>query len=378
MPVLSTIGAMAARGFGWLYQAAGVGYQAWVWGANASGQLADSTTVNKSSPIQIGTGANISVLAAGSASGAYVKTDGTLWMWGSGLSGRLGQGNTTNYSSPVQVGAGTTWLSVSLADNGATRALKTDGTLWGWGSNFNGELGVGTSGLNYSSPVQVGALTTWVETSGGNQFSLYRKSDGTIWSTGLNSNGQLGLGDTTSRSSPVQIGALTTWAFLGAAGPTAGAAIKTDGTLWAWGANASGQLGQGNTTQTSSPVQVGALTTWAKIQRRTGRASVAAVKTDGTLWMWGGNAFGQLGQGNITDYSSPVQVGAATYWTYAQSDFHTAAVTTSNQLWAWGDNSAGQLGQNNTTNRSSPVQVGAATTWVDLSVAAQITFALRS
>jgi alpha-tubulin suppressor-like RCC1 family protein len=132
-----------------------------------------------------------------------------------------------------------------------------------------------------------------------------------LWSWGFQNFGQLGLGDTASRSSPNQVGALTNWSS------TAGQylynlALKTDGTMWTWGYNDSGHLGLGNTTRYSSPKQIGALTTWAKISARFGGG--VAIKTDGTLWTWGGNGQGSLGLGDTTNRSSPVQVGTRTAW----------------------------------------------------------------
>jgi len=132
-----------------------------------------------------------------------------------------------------------------------------------------------------------------------------------LWSWGGNASGELGLGDTTDRSSPNQIGALTDWLNV-SLGRFHSVATKTDGTLWSWGKNQHGQLGTNNTTYRSSPVQVGALTSWLLVSA--GGYSSYAVKTDGTLWSWGLNAQGQLGLGNQTNYSSPKQIGALTTW----------------------------------------------------------------
>jgi len=145
-------------------------------------------------------------------------------------------------------------------------AIKTDGTLWGWGKNEFGQIGLGTSAAYVwvSSPAQVGALTNWSRVTAGGNFTIASKTDGTLWAWGQNNNGQLGQGNLTYRSSPVQVGALTTWLFA-AAGYIHTAVTKTDGTLWAWGGNAQGQLGLGNTVNRSSPVQVGALTTWKSV-----------------------------------------------------------------------------------------------------------------
>ena len=155
-----------------------------------------------------------------------VKTDGTLWAWGRAANGGLGDGTTVAKSSPVQVGALTTWATVLASTARHSLAVKTDGTLWSWGANFNGQLGLGNT-TSYSSPKQVGALTTWSKLSGGQVFSHAIKTDGTLWAWGdggaiftpgpyaylpaVPARGALGLGNTTVYSSPKQVGALTTW-----------------------------------------------------------------------------------------------------------------------------------------------------------------------
>jgi alpha-tubulin suppressor-like RCC1 family protein len=176
----------------------------------------------------------------------------------------LGNGTTIDRSSPVQVGSLTNWLSVAAAYV-CCHAIKTDGTLWAWGRNYGGSLGLGDpTSINRSSPVQVNVGTTWSKVSSSEHAASAIKTDGTLWSWGRNNQGKLGLGDTTNVSSPVQVGALTTWLTV-AAGYTNRAAIKTDGTMWAWGNGGDGRLGLGDTTNRSSPVQVGALTTWLTV-----------------------------------------------------------------------------------------------------------------
>ena len=186
--------------------------------------------------------------------------------------------------------------------------------LFGWGNNYGGALGTGNSTL-YSSPKQVGSLTGWATISFGNNNCVSIKTDGTLWTWGTNPFGQLGLGNTTYYSSPKQVGALTNWSKAFTNGNNACIAIKTDGTLWTWGSNQFGQLGLGNTTYYSSPKQVGLLTNWSSLGG--GYGSLVAVKTDGTLWTWGRNESGQLGQGNFTYLSSPKQVGSLTNWLVA-------------------------------------------------------------
>jgi alpha-tubulin suppressor-like RCC1 family protein len=139
-----------------------------------------------------------------------IKTNGTLWGWGNNLSGRMGTGNTTSTSSPVQIGTLSDWAKISCGSN-ATFAIKTDGTLWAWGNNNIGQLGDGTF-INKSSPIQIGTLSNWNTVSANDATSVVAtKTDGTLWGWGANEIGQLGIGNTTNRSSPVQIGSLTSW-----------------------------------------------------------------------------------------------------------------------------------------------------------------------
>ena len=345
-------------------------YNLYGWGVGTGGALGLGNTTTYSSPMQVGSltvwsSVNIS---SGSNFSAAIKSDGTLWMWGNNPYGQLGLGNTTNYSSPKQVGALTNWSQIASSGPYSSVAIKTDGTLWAWGYNGYGSLGLGNT-TNYSSPKQVGSLNTWYKLSGGTTFVLSIKTDGTLWSWGRNDSGQLGLGNITNYSSPMQVGALTTWSNVFSSSGSS-YAIKTDGTLWSWGNGLVGALGLGNTTYYSSPMQVGALTNWAKVTTN-GANFALAVKTNGTLWGWGYNVNGQLGLNNTTNYSSPKQVGSLTTWakTFGGSSY-SMAIDTSGKLYAWGNNNVGQLGLSNTTNYSSPKQVGALTTWSSVSLGA--------
>jgi alpha-tubulin suppressor-like RCC1 family protein len=332
------------------------------WGVNNLGQLGLGNTTNYSSPKQVGSLTNWDYVDARMQSSMAIKTDGTLWGWGNNASGQLGFGNTTNYSSPKQVGSLTGWAKISVGITTHTLAVKTDGTLWAWGGNLFGALGLNNT-TDYSSPKQVGSLTNWSKVTAGYFLSFAIKTDGTLWAWGYNQGaGQLGLGNTTDYSSPKQVGSLTNWLYI-ACGYYNVIARKTDGTLWSWGAGNSGGLGLGNTTNYSSPKQIGALTTWANLGAGVQYFSFAT-KTDGTFWSWGRNNFGQLGLGNVTYYSSPKQIGSLTNWlSISGGQSFASATKTDGTLWAWGRNQSGQLGQSNTTDRSSPIQVGALTNW---------------
>src|SRR3989344_974262 len=251
----------------------------------------------------------------------------TLWTWGRADFGQLGQPDTVRRSSPVQIGNLATWSQIADTSNHSL-ALKTDGTLWSWGYGIRGQLGLGDI-INRSSPVQVGGMMNWsqVTSGGGTNSSLSIKIDGTLWSWGMNAPtayGVLGLGDAISRSSPVQVGTLATWSKI-ARGTKHTLAIKTDGTLWAWGGNNfTDVLGLGDAVYRSSPVQVGTLTTWS--QAAGGGTTSLAVRNDRTLWTWGDNANGRLGLGDTAPRSSPVQVGTLATWTNITGGYHITAL----------------------------------------------------
>lgn len=338
------------------------------WGYNNNGQLGIGNRTNYSSPKQVGSLKKWAYVAAGQQGPSFaIKNDGTLWSWGFNSVGQLGLGNTANYSSPVQVGSLANWSVISTGTQ-STIAIKTDGTLWTWGGNSGGQLGLANT-TNYSSPKQVGALTNWLKVAGSYAMQatmLVIKSDGTLWGWGANTGGQIGLGNRTNYSSPKQVGALTNWLNI-ASGYQSALATKTDGTLWSWGTGTQGVLGLGNTTSYSSPKQVGALTNWLTVAA--GYYCAYAVKTDGTLWAWGSNTYGQLGLGNTTAYNSPKQVGALTTWSKLTGGLYVgAAIRTDGTLWTWGNTTVtqGMLGLNNQTNYSSPKQVGNYATWTSV------------
>ena len=342
-----------------------VGNQLWGWGYNALFQLGNGDSTNRSSPIQTSSpntnwvsvssgatgGGGIAAalktdgsayifgqdgygegmtgttptyllsptieftnskwkqMCAGKYISAGIKTNGSLWLSGLGGGGSLGDNTVVAKSSPVQtVAGGTNWKQVSTSGS-VVGAIKTDGTLWMWGYGDNGQLGDNTN-VNKSSPVQtIAGGTNWKQVSSRQNLTGAIKTDGTLWVWGYNGYGALGTGNTTSYSSPVQtVAGGTNWkqVSMGAAATISGA-IKTDGTLWMWGT----EPGDNTTVSKSSPVQtVAGGTNWKQLACTT--TSVAAIKTDGTLWTWGGNTYGLLGTNNaVSGYSSPVQTIAS-------------------------------------------------------------------
>jgi formylglycine-generating enzyme required for sulfatase activity len=234
----------------------------------------------------------------------FVKTDGTLWGMGSNGQGMLGDGSTTQRTSPVQVPGVSNVAQVS-AGGSHTMFVKTDGTLWGMGYNSQGQLGDGST-TQRTSPVQVPGVSNVAQVSAGYYFTMFVKTDGTLWGMGYNSQGQLGDGSTTNRTSPGQVLGVSNVAQV-SAGNYFTMFVKTDGTLWGMGGNYNGQLGDGSTTQRTSPVQVPGVSNVAQVF--SGVSYTIFVKTDGTLWAMGNNNNGQFGNGTTISSTTPVQVG---------------------------------------------------------------------
>ena len=307
---------------------------------------------------------------AGDHAASAINGDGKLYTWGRANNGEGGRGSTAAVSCPVQVGSLTDW---AYCTGGYSMwAVKTDSTWWFIGGiNNQGGAGQGsTTTLTYSSPVQIGSETYWSKCAGNYRLSFAitnhgSSNDGKLFGVGDNGNGVLGVGDETDRSSPIQVGALETWSQI-SVGFTEVVAIMSDGRLFAWGRNTWGQLGLGDTTDRCSPVQVGSGTDWAYASMGF-KSGVWAVKTDGTLWAWGLNDYGQLGLGDTTNRSSPVQVGSLTDWKVTTGPVYAGiAVKTDGTLWTCGRGSFGVLGHGDTTNLSSPAQVGSDTDWISV------------
>jgi alpha-tubulin suppressor-like RCC1 family protein len=233
----------------------------WTWGFNSIGQLGTNDTTSRSTPVTtFAGGTNWKQVSCtiqktfGQGHAAAVKTDGTLWTWGLNANGQLGTNDSTNRSTPVTTFAGgTNWKQVS-SGNAFTIALKTDGTLWTWGLNTSGQLGVNNTTQRNTPVTTLLGGTNWKSISAGNGHTVALKTDGTLWSWGSNTNGQLGVNDTTNRNTPVTtlLGG-TNWKSI-AGGDLHTIALKTDGTLWSWGLGSFGQLGVNNTTNRSTPV----------------------------------------------------------------------------------------------------------------------------
>jgi len=360
----------------------------WAWGQAISGQLGDGIAVAAtSSPVQtICGGVNWKNIDAEGSTSAAIKTDGTLWMWGQNQNGQLGQNiSNVSLSVPTQTISPTNdWKTVSTGST--TAAIKTDGTLWVWGGNTHGALGNNTV-IRASSPIQtISQGTNWKQVSTGvttGYATSAIKTDGTLWVWGAGQSvtcGTMGDGFGISRSSPVQtISQGTNWKQVSVARGSVGA-VKTDGTLWMWGSDVtSGQLGEEVKISRSSPVQtISGGTNWKQVSLTI--IGTAAIKTDGTLWLWGTNTCGFLGSNQPTtvSVSSPIQtVSGGTNWRQvATGCLHAAAIKTDGSLWLWGNGTP--LGNNSIALRSSPVQtISEGTDWKTVSGGTAFTMGIR-
>ncbi len=356
----------------------------WSWGCNSAGQLGTNTVVSRSSPVSVVT--NITAWCRVSASESHslaIQTNGLLWTWGCNQYGKLGDNTSTNRSSPVSVVGGFTNWCQGSASATSTVAVRTSGSAWSWGRNSFGQLGDNTT-TSRSSPVSVvGGFSDWCQVgsaNAGTAHALAVRSNGTLWAWGAGFSGQLGNNAASQSSSPVSVvGGFSDWCQ-SSLGNSWSVAVRTSGSAWAWGANSFGQIGDNSTTGRSSPVSVvGGFSDWCQVSAAI--AHVVAVRTNGTAWAWGCNSVGQLGDNTTTNKSSPVSVvGGFTNWCQAGAGgVHSALVRTNGTAWSWGCNNMGQLGDNTITSRSSPVSVAAGfTDWSMVSSGNSHTMAIRS
>jgi alpha-tubulin suppressor-like RCC1 family protein len=300
-----------------------------------------------------------------------LRSDGSVWAWGSNAEGQLGNGTTTDSYTPTQV-ISLTGIVAIAAGGTHVLALKADGTVWAWGTDGAGELGNPAVPGYYSDvPVQVSGLTGVVAIAAGFEFSLAVDSRGAVWGWGDNVGGQLGTGSTSAYSNvPVAASGLT-GVIAVAAGNEHSMALKEDGSVWAWGVNVDGEFGNGTTTNSLVPVQGPALTNVSAIA--VGNFHSIALRSDGTVWAWGNDTMNELGNGMICPPPAgascrstvPVRVSNLANITAISAGGgianHSLAIRSDGTLWAWGDNSEGQLGDGTTAGTTVPVQVSGLT-----------------
>ncbi|WP_395847386.1 hypothetical protein [Cystobacter fuscus] len=406
----------------------------WSWGDNRSGQLGDGTGNARPTPIRVPGLQDVEAVANGDLHSLALRRDGTVWTWGDNQYGQLGMGELwEGHSTPQQLPSLTNVAAIAASESHSL-ALRRDGTVWAWGDNQYGQLGA-AGGVFLLEPTHIPGLTDIATIATSPSHRLALRADGTVWAWGSNQTGQLGDGTTVSRVTVAQVTALTDVVAIAAGGISSGAinetghslALRRDGTVWAWGDNQYGQLGDGTNQQRSTPVRVqgltnvvsisgnglislalrrdgtvwawgdrrnglmggggtsGLQTTPAQVQDLKGVVAIAAgsrhalaLRRNGTLWGWGNNLFGQLGTGSnlrtvpvpLKDLGSEVSV--------AFSRDHALAVLADGSLWAWGSNHRGQLGDGTTETRTEPTRVSGLSDAVAVSLGLDYSFALRA
>jgi alpha-tubulin suppressor-like RCC1 family protein len=333
----------------------------WAWGNNSNGQLGDDTIIQRLAPVRV---KNVNfgrlpqpMVEAGMYHSLAVRNNGTVWGWGYNGDGELGDGTVVTKDKPVLAHDLTDVVEVACGNNHSL-ALECNGTVWGWGYNSYGQVGDNTN-ISKSSPVQVQNFNkNVVAIAAGGYHSLALKADGTVWAWGRNNYGQLGDNTTVDRYTPGQVQNLTDVVAI-AAGGYHSLALKSDGSVWAWGYNCYGQLGDNSSVDKYTPVQVTNLTNVKSIAA--GLYHSLALKTDGTARSWGYNGVGPLGDNTTINKMAPVTVSNFANGTIIAGGFlHSLAIEVTeadNAAFAWGFNNYGQLGINNIVNQLIQAQV---------------------
>ena len=363
----------------------------WTWGANTPGGklgIGDATTNRMLVPIEVHGIGNVdylnSVIAimGGETHNLALKSDGTLWSWGYNFVGELGDGTTNSAALPVQVGLGSMPPLTNVTKLGGrtyfSLAVKSDGTIWGWGMNSSGQMGTGTMTSYEVTPVMVsssqpgGAVNNPVQVSCGYTYGVALSTNGTVWTWGIGIHGELGTGTNTQSLIPAQVPGLSNVIAV-SSGWKHTLALASDGVVWTWGLNSHGELGDGTSNNAFSPVQAVNLSNIVAVSG--GDYNSIALRADGTVWKWGLNDVGELGIG-ATDgtapgvandsvvHAFPVQVtldrfgnGFSNVVMVANRDYHNIAVKADGSVWMWGANDQGQCGDGTTNDiyRPSPV-----------------------
>jgi alpha-tubulin suppressor-like RCC1 family protein len=358
----------------------------WTWGSNGSGKLGigETNTVRMDLPVEVHGAGNSSFLNSVKAvmgcemHNVALKSDGTVWTWGMNAFGQLGNGTTNNASTPVQAGLGATPPLTSVVKLGGrpyfTLAVKSNGTVWAWGMNRYGQMGNGTvnplGGPQVTVPVLVsnsfpgGPINNPLQVTCGYQFGAALATNGTVWTWGGGTHGELGQGvSTNSNYYPAQVPGLTNIISI-SAGWFHILALKADGTVWSWGNNSNGELGDGSTVSrwTAAPV----LNVTNAVAVSGGDSHSSALAADGTIWKWGLNDLGELGNGTTNAAANPIPAKILTdkfgdaftdIVMMAARDYHNIAVKADGSAWMWGANDQGQCGVGNTNNVWQPSPV---------------------
>jgi alpha-tubulin suppressor-like RCC1 family protein len=306
----------------------------WAWGVNDCGQLGDGTQVDRGVPLQVAGLPEIRQVAAGGCHSLALDSNGRVWAWGGNGSGQLGDGTNDDHGTPTEI-PDLESVAAIAAGYAYSLALKSDGTVWAWGQNANGQLGDGTTD-NRSAPAQVPGLPVVVAISTTASHALVLGADRSVWNWGANWDGQLADGTTNDSPNPIQVSGLGNDVVAISAGDSHSLALKSDGTVWAWGANWSGQLGDGTKINRATPAPVVGLSDVATIAAAYEHNLV--IKSDGTPSAWGTNVQGQLGDGTKIDRLLPIALASPTDVVAAAGSNHSLALTRDGRLYIWGVN----------------------------------------
>lgn len=346
------------------------------WGARGNGTNINGTATEPSMVVnaQYTLLTNIVSLAAGQYHALALMSNGTVWAWGLDYNGQLGDGQSgliggtgppISFSYAKEVGnlkvGILNGISSISAGNDSSYALSTNGTLWAWGNNASGQLGNGTT-TSTSHAIRVTNLTDIVAVSGGGNHALALRADGVVWAWGGNYDGQLGNNSTNNSLVPIEVPGLTNIIAI-AAGGSSSYALQSNGVVYAWGSDSSGQLGDDSTNNSWLPEQIGGTLTGTSIANISACTDYCfATDVNGTLWSWGDNSQGQLGQGSYGGMLGPGSIsfsdGSQTMEAAQGSAASASALSLQNNLsvQSWGDNSDGQLGRTG-TNSATPYYV---------------------
>jgi alpha-tubulin suppressor-like RCC1 family protein len=366
--VAGTAGAVPAQAQARAAAAVGPPPDVAAWGANVGGMLGDGTTTDRHRFVDVRAGTGVVQVAAGwttsSGHGLEARSDGTVWAWGDNLSGDLGDGTTTGRLAPVQV-TGLTGVTQVAGGCNHSLALRSDGTVWAWGDNSAGELGRGTVTDHEVTPAPVAGLAGVVKIAAGCEYSLALRSDGTVWAWGANPVGELGTGGAASSAVPVHVTGVSRVTAIAAGWNSAVAVVLNGASVWTWGDNDSGQLGDGTLVTRTTPVRVTQLGTTHIAGAAAGGGGriggfAAILGTDGSVWAWGADNTGQLGNAPAaTPATRPVNTirAGSGITQIAAGAIHMVALKSDGTVLAWGENGNGELGTGTTTPVTGPVQV---------------------
>ena len=301
------------------------------------------------------------MVAAGGSHSLYLTEEGKIWAWGDNREGQLGLGDTKSTNTPTELTVETSFGTIT-AGASHSLAIDADGNVYAWGDYSKGQSGTSTTTINSPTPFKIDELTAIKAVDAGKEHTLALGEDGSIWAWGGNSAGQLGNGTTTASNKPVrpEVEDGVTFSAI-AAGGLHSVALASDNRVWVWGSNSAGQLGNGSTVSSNKPVKLEvkdgskdvAFTAIAA-----GRLHTLALDNEGYVWAWGEGKSGQLGQGNTANKKSPAKIkGIENVTMITAGDDHNVALDEDGKLWSWGKNTNGQLGLGSPFSYTKPQEI---------------------